>query len=130
MKWLLLFSFFAFAEEKYPKHLLVEMEVMSCRGENAERLDVTARVAKEKVIYLYKLQQEGKWLTKAQIEPKPFVIYNIAKVSCDELLKRKFNIFERPQKSDACAKKPNSHWSCRHEAYNLLSYPPWLNDYK
>ncbi len=126
----LAFSIFAFAEEKYPRHLLVEMEIVSCRGGSGERQDVTARIVRERQVFLYKLQQERLWVTKPIMEPKPYVIVNSPKMSCDELVKRKLNIFERTQKSDECKKKPNSRWWCRHEVFNLLTYPSWLNDYK
>jgi hypothetical protein len=132
MKWLLclFFPFFAFAEEKYPKHLLTEMEIISCRGGSNERQDVTARVVREREVFLYKLQQPRVWVTKPLTEPKSYVILNSLNKSCDELVNKKLNVFERAQKSDECKKKPSSHWWCRHEVFNLLTYPSWLNDYK
>ncbi len=127
---ILLLSNLALAEEKYPRKILAEMEIISCRGGNGDRQDVTAKVNREKEVFLYKLQQEHKWVPKNMIDPKPYVILNTVKTSCDQLVAKKLVILERAQKSEDCKKKPTSHWWCRHEVFNLLTYPPWLNEYK
>ena len=119
----------ASAEEKYPKVILVEIEVLNCKGNNLERLEISGKLTREKEIFLYKLPRTDRWVPKTTLEPKNYVFRNTGKKTCQELLKNRFNLFERVQKDQECTKKPRAHWWCSYASYNLLGDPSEYSAY-